>query len=108
MGIRIFGLLKDTDKPVVNILNIKNGSTLKSTRPRFIVHVSDKTSDIVQDGLEMRIDGKKVPAGYDPPVDRFIYQTWKNLQFSEHTLEVLAKDQAGNLTRQEIKFKVIQ
>jgi len=101
-----FGLVRDIDNPVVKILRLKDGNVLNTAKPKFVVMVMDSTSGLAADGLEMKIDGEIVPAEYDPPVDRLIYHTWKNLKGGSHVLEISVTDRVGNQTKKSLDFSV--
>ncbi len=102
----LFGLVRDLDTPTVIIRSPVEGETLRTTRPVFEAFVIDSTSGLVADGLTMILDEKRLPAEYDPPRDRLVFQPWHELTIGPHLLEIEAVDRVGNQTRQAVEFVV--
>ncbi len=103
-----FCLIRDIDFPVVQITSPNDDEIFKSAKPIFHAVVNDSTSGLSGSGLVMKIDGNKVPAEYDPPRNQLIYQPWKPLSGGDHQLELIAEDNAGNITRHIVNFSISQ
>ncbi len=104
----IFSMVCDTDTPSIQLVSPVDSSFVKTNIPRIEVKVKDQISGIDADGIVMKLDGKTLPAEYDPPRDRIIYQTWQELMPGEHLLEVIATDRVGNRSVRTASFTVVQ
>ncbi len=101
-----FGLVRDLDRPVVEFVSPSAGQVVKTRRPFIEVTVMDSTSGLCADSLTMRLDGRIVPAEFDPPRDRIIYQPWHELSIGKHIIETDVSDRVGNRSVKSIQFTV--
>ncbi len=99
MSWETFGLMQDSDNPIIELISPADGDLFRSGKPTFRVNVNDETSGIISSGLTMMIDDRKVPVEYDPVIRRMIYKPWFELSEGRHTLEIIAEDRVGNISR---------
>jgi len=103
-----FGLMRDNDLPNIKVTAIRDGSSINNHYPEIVAFVTDATSGIVADGLEMRLDGVIVPAEYDPPIDRFSYKCWRPLSPGKHEVVIIARDRVDNLVKKQFHFNILK
>jgi len=103
-----FGLVKDADMPYLDVQKPVDNETLRSADMSLYAVVRDTTSGIIAEDIIVTIDGKKVPAEYDPPRKRILYRPWQELSTGSHELTVFIKDRVGNSTVRSLNFNIIQ
>jgi len=103
----LFGLMLDLDKPAIASVTLSRNDTLRTRRPSFLFGVSDKGSGLSAVGLNMKLDGETLPAEWDPPRGRFLFQPWWDLARGPHQLSVEARDRVGNTTSKTFDFTII-
>ncbi|MDZ7288977.1 MAG: M23 family metallopeptidase [candidate division KSB1 bacterium] len=102
-----FAIIRDDAAPSLNIRSPRDGSVMRDRRPLISVDVEDSTSGFEsEEAIELRLDGQKLIAEYDPERDLVQYRPRKDLTLGVHTLAVRAEDRCGNVARQEAKFTV--
>lgn len=102
-----FGLMRDNDNPNIRVISPGKSHDLSDPHPEIIAIVTDSTSGVVADGLVMMVDGEFVPAGYDPPMDRFSYTCWQPLSPGKHDVEIIARDRVSNAVRKKFQINVL-
>ena len=103
----IFALLRDVDLPYLEIKRPLDGASMRSAEMKCEAFVMDSTSGVIADDIIVRIDGSKIPAEYDPPRDRILYQPWRELSEGQHEITVSVSDRVGNKTVQTADFTII-
>jgi len=94
-----FGILKDSQRPVIRRIKPKNNSRIKDRTPLLSCSITDNLSGFkYEHQLEMTIDGYWVPAYYDIDNKTFTYQVRNRLKRGRHTLKITAVDRQGNKT----------
>lgn len=102
----IFGLVKDDSPPTIVPQTLKEGVQLTASAPKLVFTVKDRGSGVAKSSLEMTLDGEKLPAEWDPPRSRFLFQPWWNLSLGNHTVEVKASDRIGNTSSRKLQFSI--
>ena len=100
-----FGLVRDTVPPVISGASLGEGDTVSAT-PRFAFSLADNMAGIKMDGIQMALDSELMPAEYDAPRARLIFQPWWKLDGGGHVLKVTAADKIGNKSERIIHFTV--
>ena len=74
----------------------------------FKLNINDELSgfDPTPESFELLLDGKKIIYAFQPKLKTLSYQLEEPLSIGSHLLSVEVKDQAGNILKKEIKFKV--
>ncbi|MCP4583313.1 MAG: M23 family metallopeptidase [candidate division Zixibacteria bacterium] len=92
-----FGILKDSQKPVIRRIRPKNKSRVKDRTPILSCAITDNLSGFKHENqLEMTIDGYWVPAYYDIDNKTFSYKVRNKLKKGQHKLRITAIDRQGN------------
>lgn len=95
-----FMLMRDTVPPVIVPSGFTNGSNL-SKASRIIFYVKDNLEVIKN--VRAELDGKWLRFTNDKG-RAFIYQFDEKCPAGQHTLEIIAEDEAGNITRKTFNF----
>ncbi|MDL1878888.1 M23 family metallopeptidase [Cytophagia bacterium CHB2] len=102
-----YTIIRDDQAPTVQIRFPSADGVITNRRPKFIVTVDDSVSGFESErSLEMRLNGNKVIAEYDPEVKLLTYRPKANLTPGNYILAAQARDRCDNVTRREIKFTV--
>jgi hypothetical protein len=102
-----FALIRDNEPPVLSIRSPQAGSVTRNRRPLISVGVNDSTSGFdSEESIELRLDGQKLIAEYDPERDVVQYRPKKDLEPGVHKLTARAEDRCGNVAWQEVEFTV--
>lgn len=108
MSWETFGLIQDLDNPIIEVISPKHDEQFRTSKPIFHVSIEDKTSGISSNGMIMKIDGRNVPAEYDPPIKRLVYQPWFELAEGRHTFEIIVEDKVGNMSKIGRTFTIVK
>ncbi|RMF65732.1 MAG: hypothetical protein D6743_07575, partial [Calditrichaeota bacterium] len=93
--------------PEITRLRPGRNARIKSATPRLMAYVRDRLSGFKsEEQIEMRLDGRKVIAEYDPERHRIFYQCKAPLSKGRHELEVRARDNSHNLATRSAVFWV--
>jgi hypothetical protein len=102
-----FALIRDIEPPVLSIRAPLSGSVTRNRRPLISVGVNDSLSGFdSEESIELRLDGQKLIAEYDPERDVVQYQPKRDLAPGVHKLTARAEDRCGNVARREVEFTV--
>ena len=99
---------RDTTPPRVSFSRPRVNGVVRDRRPRIVVYLSDGGAGFgrLDEAMEMRLDGKWVPAEYDPEDKTLTYVSATPLSSGEHTVQVNARDQVGNEASASLRFRV--
>ena len=98
----------DTTKPRVTSPRPAPGGSTRDRTPNIAATVSDAETEIQQGSIEFSLDGTpRSDFSYDAGTDRLTY-TPPRLALGRHTVEVVARDDAGNVTAYTWGFKVVR
>ena len=98
----------DTTKPRVTSPRPAPGGSTRDRTPNIAATVSDAETDLQQDAIKLSLDGNpRNNFSYNAGTDRLTYIP-PRLAFGRHKVEVLAKDEAGNVTTYTWGFKVVR
>ncbi len=100
----IFSLVKDVDLPRVVIKRPREGEQIKAGKMSLEASIFDTTSGVTAEGVTVTIDGDTVPAEYDSPRKRVLYEPWTKLPDGPHRLIIHAVDRVGNETIRTVNF----
>ncbi|MFQ5630047.1 MAG: hypothetical protein ACE5I1_14870, partial [bacterium] len=96
----------DDTSPTVIIRSPRQNQAI-SARQTIRVYAKDKESGFAsEESLELKIDGRKMIAEYDPENGLVIYKPRQPLSPGAHFLEFTATDRCGNVTHVKRDFKV--
>lgn len=102
-----FAIIRDNEPPVLSIRAPLAGSVTRNRRPLISVGANDSTSGFEsEESIELRLDGQKLIAEYDPERDVVQYRPKRDLAPGVHKLTARAEDRCGNVARQEVEFTV--
>ncbi len=105
LSLEDFTLAIDDIAPEIKNLVPANGARLKDASPFISVSIKDKHSGIDSEKqLEMRLDGRKIIAEYDPERDRLFYRVEKPLLSGQHEILVMALDMCKNAAVKKSNF----
>ncbi len=94
-----FTLVRDTKPPRVMYLSPANNSRFSNTTPTLRASFKDDLSGLGgESSREMRLNGKKVIAEYDPESLVLEYEPEEPLPSGKHTVELFLMDRSGNST----------
>jgi|GEM_PF-2735197 len=99
-----FAVFADPDPPVVAFIYPKNINDIVRLNTDIICRVDDLGVGIAYKKLDMKINGKSVPAEYIDESKRFVYKIDEPLNSGTNTLEVTAEDRLGLVKTKSIKF----
>lgn len=98
----------DTTKPRVTSPRPAPGGSTRDRTPNIAATVSDAETELQQGSIKLSLDGNpRDNFSYDVDTDRLTYIP-PRLAFGRHTVEVVAKDEAGNVTTYIWGFKVVR
>jgi hypothetical protein len=84
------------------------GGSTKARTPNIAATVSDAETEHQQGPIKLYLDGnRRENVSYDAGTDRLTY-TPPRLAFGGHTVQVVAEDDAGNVTTYSWGFKVVR
>jgi hypothetical protein len=107
LSLERFALIRDTQPPQISNAYPPDGTRLRTRRPLLKVRVKDERSGLAdEERVFMLLDGRRVPAEYDPEADELRYRPRRDLEPGKHTLVISAEDQNGNRARHEATFWV--
>ncbi|MBN1481783.1 M23 family metallopeptidase [candidate division KSB1 bacterium] len=102
-----YALVRDIEPPVIYSLYPSNGSRTSQSTPTLRCIFKDNLSGIAGERNRiLKLDGEKVIAEYDPEATAIFYTPENVLSKGQHTVEIVLKDQAGNVARQLNTFYV--
>lgn len=102
-----FALIRDDEPPVISRIRPANNVRIRNSRPQISVSVLDKLSGIASEvDLEIRLDGKRLIAAYDPERERLIHRVQEPLSRGRHDLTIMAIDKSRNVAMKESSFWV--
>ncbi len=85
----------DDVAPSIRQISPQRGAVLANARPKVSCVIRDEMSGIGED-IDIRIDGRWIPAVYDFESDRVTAESYFDFKPGEHTLVIKATDKAGN------------
>ncbi len=98
----------DTTKPRVTSPRPAPGGSTRDRTPNVAATVTDAETELRQDSIRFSLDGNtRDNFSYDAGTDRLTY-TPPRLAFGRHKVEVVAEDDAGNVTTYTWGFKVVR
>jgi thermitase len=98
----------DTIKPRVSSPRPAPGGSTRDRTPNIAATVTDAETELRQGSIKLSLDGNpRSSFSYDTGTDRLTY-TPPRLAYGRHTVEVVAKDDAGNTTTYTWGFKVVR
>ncbi|MBM3328312.1 MAG: M23 family metallopeptidase [Calditrichaeota bacterium] len=100
-----FALVRDTTAPTIAISSPSHEKGI-GPQPQLSAMVKDELSGIAYRGIEVYLDGRKVPAEYDQPRARISYRPPKALGAGKHELVIAVSDRSGNRTRRSIVWQI--
>ncbi|MFC1558711.1 M23 family metallopeptidase [candidate division KSB1 bacterium] len=104
-----YTLIKDTEPPVITRIRPKNGSNIKSRKPKITVGFEDKLSGIKgEESIVFKLDGVRVISEYDPSMDRVFYIPDEPLNTGKHKIDCEITDNMNNTKSIESYFTIIQ
>ncbi len=102
-----FAITRDNEPPLLSIRAPYAGAVTRNRRPLISVGVNDSLSGFEsEESIELRLDGEKLIAEYDPEREVVQYQPRSDLSPGAHKLTVAAEDRCGNMARREVEFTV--
>jgi len=105
LSFEAFALIRDDVPPEITAIRPGYNIRLNDTTPEISVHVQDRLSGIAsEEDIEIRLNGKKLIAEYDPERDRVTYEAKEPLPSGRYELVVRAVDKCGNRTVKESVF----
>jgi hypothetical protein len=106
-SLKDFALMRDAEPPALSIRTPLAGAVTHNPRPLIAVDVRDSTSGFEsEESIELRLDGQKLIAEYDPEREVMQYRPKKDLTPGLHKLTARAEDRCGNAARREVEFTV--
>jgi hypothetical protein len=103
-----FALIRDSVAPAVAILKPAQGARLTQRTPLLVGTLHDALSGIgTEEDYRLLLDGQRVIAEYDPEGRRLSYQVETPLSPGVHTIEIIARDRAGNQASSRHQFHVL-
>ncbi len=98
----------DTTKPRVTSPRPALGGSTRDRTPNIAATVSDAETELQQGSIKLSLDGNpRDNFSYDANTDRLTYIP-PRLAYGRHEVEVVARDEAGNVTTYTWGFKVIR
>lgn len=101
-----YALIRDEASPVIFGLRPENGTAVNTRKPRLQAKVTDVGSGFESEDIEIRLDGRKVIAEYDPERNLIFYVVRTPLSAGSHKVAVIATDRAGNAAKSEATFYI--
>ncbi|MFH1277692.1 MAG: peptidoglycan DD-metalloendopeptidase family protein [Candidatus Eisenbacteria bacterium] len=101
-----YALIRDEAAPTIFGLRPENGSAVSTRKPRLQAKVADIGSGFEAEDVEIRLDGRKVIAEYDPERNLIFYVVRTPLAAGSHKVAVIATDRAGNAAKSEATFYI--
>jgi PKD repeat protein len=99
----------DTTAPAITDLTPAPGSSTVNRQPTIAATVKDDRTTLTTEDLVLYVDGVQVKGfTYDATAGRLAYTPAKRLATSEHSVRVLAVDQAGNAATRTWSFTVLR
>lgn len=100
-----FALMADEEPPEITAIRPGFQTHLSNPTPLISASVLDRKSGFRNENdIELRLDGVKLIAEYDPERDRIVYQVKQPLPKGRHEVSVLAQDRAKNIATQTVIF----
>jgi thermitase len=96
----------DTTDPTISDPKPAPGRKTKDRTPTISALVDDN-SQLTQANVQLYLDGSRRTAVYDPTTERLEYDA-RRLSYSRHTVRIVAKDNAGNVTQESSRFLVVR
>jgi hypothetical protein len=108
-GFGPFAAMADTARPELTLVSPRDGSRLRSARPRIEFRLEDRQTGFSEGGqLVMRLNGAQVIAEYDPFRDRLVFVPRQELEPGDYFLTLDAVDNAGNRALHTSRFTIRQ
>jgi hypothetical protein len=101
-----YALIRDDAAPSIYGLRPAEGAVLGTKTPRLQAKVTDVGSGFGAEDVQIRLDGKKVIAEWDPEREIIMFTVRQPLPAGSHTVTVSAFDRAGNSAHKEATFFV--
>ncbi len=108
LSLESFTLRRDSLPPVIHILSPRPGNTFDAGYLNKITcSVYDSHSDIAEEeGIQLLLDGQKVIFEHNPITNIVTHRLRSQLAPGTHTVQITARDAAGNTTRQSYSFTI--
>ncbi len=102
-----FVLIRDDVAPEITRIRPANQTRLRDAMPLLSMKIVDRLSGISNENeIEMRLDGKKLIAEYDPERYTLTYQVENPLKKGQHELTVMVADKSGNVSIKKSTFGI--
>ncbi len=102
-----FTLIRDEIAPEISQVRPASNARLRNRTPLISATVRDRLSGIRSEkDLEIRLDGKRIIAAYDPERHRLAYKVAEPLQPGEHEIMVMALDKCKNVSIHKTSFSI--
>lgn len=101
-----YGLVRDTTPPELRIKSPVPGQVIAASQVVLKAQVNDPISGVVYQGIQVKLDGRKVPAEFDAPRREIKYQPLAPPAPGEHEFELKIVDRMGNEVKKKVTFKV--
>jgi hypothetical protein len=101
-----YALIRDDAQPRIYGVRPAEGAVVGTSTPRLQAKVTDIGSGFGSEDIQIRLDGKKVIAEWDPERDLIMFNVRKPLLAGSHTVTISAFDRAGNRATKEATFFV--
>lgn len=99
-----FAVFADTDPPIVRFVYPKQSGDVVQINTDIVCKVDDLGVGLSYKKLDMKINGKSVPAEYNTETNRLVYKVDEPLNNGKNILEVTAEDRLGLVKSKSIKF----
>ncbi len=100
-----FAVLRDTVPPVI-VPPRRYAASAASPPPGIGVTLRDRGAGLSPRDQKMFVDGRRVPAEYDPDADRLTWHPRAPLSTGTHTVRIEAVDRLGNRASTEVPLEV--
>jgi len=97
----------DYEPPMIFNLNVNANRNFKKERFDIRFKTDDTLSGIPENGITVKLDGKWLPADYDPDSFECVVKPGCTLKPGEHHVGIIVVDRAGNVNEIYRKFQVI-
>jgi len=103
-----YAVLEDAIPPEIRNVFPPDGARIRNPTPRIRFNIYDVGSGIVEEGIELRVNGIRTISEFDPPRNAVYYQFLKPLVPGRHRVHIKVRDQAGNVSNWSGSFEIIR
>jgi hypothetical protein len=100
-------LIEDRTEPWLYVLSPEPGAHLAASPKELTLRIREDGSGVPSSGVTVSLDGRRVPAAWDPETRSVTARVRAPLARGGHRWEVRARDRAGNEARRVAEFRVI-